>query len=322
VGEGWINSDIKRTPEIDLVADITKGLPVDANSIDYAVSVHALPELPYGDLVPALRELRRVLKVGGVLRLVLPDLARAIDAYRAGDEDYFHLVAGRASTPGGRLITQMLWYGYSRTLFTTDFCAELLDKAGYVDIVQCQAHQTASEFDQIVELDNREGESFYIEATKPGRRRRPAWRVYNPPSAMTASFEVLQVSLMGQEHGDGKLEAAHLDAPVAGTRVEDGSLSVVGWVVGGRARVIEVEVVSDDKVVANAPVDVPRPGVAERFTGVAGADAAGFALNLEPSGSGVSELSLVAVLEDGSRSAIATIGVEVTRRGMLSRLFS
>jgi hypothetical protein len=322
VGEGWINSDVKDTPEVDLVADIKQGLPLDANSIDYAVSVHALPELPYGDLLPALAEIRRVLKAGGVLRLVLPDLGRAIDAYVAGDEGYFHLVADDATTPGGRLITQMLWYGYSRTLFTVDFCAELLAKAGFVNIALCEAHRTASEFREIVELDNRETESFYVEATKPGRGSSPFWRVYTRRSKMTATFEVLDVSLTGQGDGKGDLEAAHLDAPVAGMRVEDGPLRVVGWVVGDRARIREVEVVSDHKVVGKAPVDVPRPGVAERFTGVAGADTAGFDLKLEPSGKGVSELLVTAVLEDGSRSAIGTIRVDVTRRGVLSRIFS
>jgi predicted SAM-dependent methyltransferase len=321
VGDGWINSDIKEAPEIDLVADIKKGLPLDANSIDYAVSVHALPELSYSDLIPALGEIRRVLKPAGVLRLVLPDLRRAIDAYMAGDDRYFHLVAKDTTTPGGRLITQMLWYGYSRTLFTADFSAELLQKAGYVNIVLCEAHQTASEFPEIVELDNREAESFYVEATKPGHRPRPFWRVYNGRSTMMTTSEVLDVSLTGQG-GDGEdLEAAHLDGPVAGMRVEDGPLRVVGWVVGDRARVREIEVVSDHKVIGKAPVDVPRPGVAEQFAGVAGADTAGFDLKLQPSGRGVSELLVTAVFDDGSRSAIGTIRVDVTRRGMLSRLF-
>jgi hypothetical protein len=104
-------------------------------------------------------------------------------------------------------------------------------------------------------------------------------------------------------------------------RVEDGPLRVVGWVVGERALVREIEIVSEHKVVGKAPVDVPRPGVADRFAGTAGADAAGFDLKLEPSGRGVSELLVSAVLDDGSRSAIGTIRVDVTRRGMLSRLF-
>lgn len=321
VGEGWINSDIKEAPGIDLVADIKEGLPLDTDSVDYAVSVHALPELPYGELLPALEEIRRTLKEGGVLRLVLPDLRRAIDAYLAEDEQYFHLVAKDSTTPGGRLITQMLWYGYSRSLFTADFSAELLQKAGFVDVVLCEAHQTASEFPGIVELDNREAESLYVEGTHPGGGTRSFRRVYNRRLTMMATSEVLDVSLAGQEGGGGDLKAAHLDGPVAGMRIEDGPLRVVGWVVGDRAAVREIEVVSEHKIVGRALVDIPRPGVADRFTGVAGADKAGFDLKLEPNGRGISELLVTAVLDDGSRSAIGTIRVDVTRRGMLSRLF-
>jgi hypothetical protein len=286
-----------------LVADVIEGLPLDANSIDYAVSVHALPELPYGELVPALAEIRRVLKPGGVLRLVLPDLELAIDAYRAGDERYFELVAKDATSPGGRLITQLLWYGYSRTLFTADFSVELLEKAGYVNVAICQAHRTASEFPEIVELDNRESESLYVEATKPRRGGEASWRVYNRRSSMAAIFDVLDVSVVAQD-GAGGLGAAHLDAPTAGAHMEERPLRIVGWVVGEQA-----------------PVNVPRPGVAERFDGVEGADAAGFELELEPSGKGVSELLLTAVLDDGSRSSIGTVRVDVARRGVLSRLF-
>ena len=70
---GWINSDIKDTPGVDVACDIRDGLPLETDSIDYVSSIHALPEIPYGDLVGALGELRRVLKPGGVLRLGLPD---------------------------------------------------------------------------------------------------------------------------------------------------------------------------------------------------------------------------------------------------------
>jgi hypothetical protein len=103
--------------------------------------------------------------------------------------------------------------------------------------------------------------------------------------------------------------------------VENAPLRIVGWAVGARSPVREVEVVSEHKIVGKAPVEIHRPGVADRFKGVAGADAAGFDLKLEPGGRGVSELLVTAVLEDGSRSAIGTIRVDVTRRGVLSRLF-
>jgi predicted SAM-dependent methyltransferase len=164
---GWINSDRADFKGIDIVADILEGLPIESNSIDYAVSNHALPEIAYPNLVPTLEELRRVLKAGGVLRLELPDLEKAIRAYVAGETEYFHLIPDEdANTIGGKLVTQMTWYGWSRSLFTHDFTEELLMKAGFSRVNRCSYLQTASPFPEIVELDSREGESLYLEAIK------------------------------------------------------------------------------------------------------------------------------------------------------------
>jgi predicted SAM-dependent methyltransferase len=163
---GWINSDILDHPDIQLVCDIRDGLPLETDSINYAVSIHTLPEIPYPDLVPALRELRRVLKPGGVLRLSLPDLDRAITAYRNGERDYFLIPDDEVHSIAGKMIVQMIWYGHSRTLFTGEFIEELLLKAGFSKVDRCAFHQTASPFPQIVRLDDREGESLFVEATK------------------------------------------------------------------------------------------------------------------------------------------------------------
>jgi predicted SAM-dependent methyltransferase len=163
---GWLNSDIKSTPGIDIVADVRVGLPLASDSIDYIASIHALPELPYADLVPALTELRRVLKPGGVLRLGLPDLDRGIAAYQRGDPDYFHVPDEDARTLGGKFVTQMIWYGYSRTLFVHDFAEEVLERAGFSRVELCSYQQTASPWPEIVELDNRELESMFVEGFK------------------------------------------------------------------------------------------------------------------------------------------------------------
>jgi predicted SAM-dependent methyltransferase len=163
---GWINSDIKEDPTVDISCDILDGLPLEEGSIDYVVSIHALPELRYPDLVPALMELRRVLAPGGVLRLALPDLDRAIEAYRAGDRDYFLIPDEDARSAGAKFITQMLWYGYSKTLFTFDFIAELLGRAGFAEVRRCEFQQTHSPYPEIVSLDNRREESLFVEARK------------------------------------------------------------------------------------------------------------------------------------------------------------
>ena len=157
---------MKQGPGVDIACDIRRGLPLESESIDYAVSIHALPEVPYPDLVPVLVELHRVLKPGGVLRLGLPDLEKGIQAYLRGDRDYFLIPDEDARSIGGKLVVQMIWYGYSRTLFTPDFIEEFLHKAGFSKVTHCQYRKTSSRFPEIVELDNREPESLFVEATK------------------------------------------------------------------------------------------------------------------------------------------------------------
>ena len=164
--EGWINSDIKDEPGVNLVASILDGLPLETDSIDYAVSIHALPEMHYANLIPVLQELRRVLKPGGVLRLSLPDLDKGIAAYQRGDRDYFLIPDEEAKSAGAKFIVQMLWYGYSKLLFTRDFIEEMLLKAGFASVTHCAFKQTASGWPEILDLDNREHESLFVEAVK------------------------------------------------------------------------------------------------------------------------------------------------------------
>jgi predicted SAM-dependent methyltransferase len=164
---GWVNSDIAAHPGVDVVADIRAGLPLPSGAFDYAVSIHALPELPYGDLGRALSELRRVLRAGGVLRLGLPDMDKAVQAYLAKDVDYFFVIPDEhAQSLSGKMIVQLLWHGVSRSMFTLEFATELLVNAGFRTVHPCDFRQTRSEFPGITELDNRELESFFLEATK------------------------------------------------------------------------------------------------------------------------------------------------------------
>jgi predicted SAM-dependent methyltransferase len=163
---GWINCDIKDGPGIDVSCDIRDGLPLEDSSFDYIASIHALPELPYPDLEPSLVELRRVLKPGGPLRLGLPDLDKAIRAYLDGNAGYFLIPDDDARSLGGKLIVQMTWYGYSKSMYTFDFAEELLYRAGFRRVVRCEYKQTASEHAEIVALDDRERESLFVEAFK------------------------------------------------------------------------------------------------------------------------------------------------------------
>jgi len=162
--EGWINTNLEPGPGVDLVGDIKDGLPLPSDSIAYIASMHALVELPYLQIVPALKELRRVLVPGGVLRLGLPDLDKAVAAYVAGDRDYFTIPDSETPSLAGKFVVQMTWYGTNLMMFNVEFAREMLERAGFGDVVRCEYRQTASEYSEIVELDNRPRESLFVEA--------------------------------------------------------------------------------------------------------------------------------------------------------------
>jgi predicted SAM-dependent methyltransferase len=163
---GWFNSDIRPGEAVDHVGDIRDGLPLAAASVEYAVTMHGLQDLSVRDLTPALGELHRVLKPGGLLRVSVPDLDRAIRAYLDGDRGYFYIRDEEASSLGGKLSYQMTWYGSVRSLFTFDFLEELLLKAGFREVHRCAFGQTRSPDPAITALDNRPRESLFVEAVK------------------------------------------------------------------------------------------------------------------------------------------------------------
>ena len=69
---GWVNVDNQPYPGVDRVLDVTKGLPF--RNADYIFAEHFIEHIPYPDAINLLRECRRVLRDGGVLRLSTPNL--------------------------------------------------------------------------------------------------------------------------------------------------------------------------------------------------------------------------------------------------------
>lgn len=75
--DGFINTDLRtewkgKVYKLDQQLDISKSWPFEDNSVDGIVSMHVLHQLYWRDLVFALREAYRVLKVGGVMRSGVP----------------------------------------------------------------------------------------------------------------------------------------------------------------------------------------------------------------------------------------------------------
>jgi hypothetical protein len=207
----------------------------------------------------------------------------------------------------------MLWYGYSRSLFTADFAAELLERSGFAKVQECSYKTTQSEFEQIVDLDNRRDESLFIEARRGPDRPDAQSGPYNPGVADDPSLQIVEMahSTPNDElHGHYRVEQ------------DDSTLQLVGWVLGVNAQVVGVEVLSGSEVVASASPVVERPDIAEAFPDLPGVDTCGFQLAIEPSGRGRSRLELRATLEDGRQAPLGEIEVMTSpgrRKGLFRR---
>lgn len=70
----WINVDMNSQYDDVIKCDITKGLPFEDKSIDAVYSSHVLEHLKEHQVEAVMREINRVLKPKGILRLAVPNL--------------------------------------------------------------------------------------------------------------------------------------------------------------------------------------------------------------------------------------------------------
>lgn len=88
---GWVNIDA--FPGGDLVLDLRRGLPFLDNSAQFIFHEHFLEHLDYYLEVPEfLAECHRVLKPGGTMRIVVPDVETFVAAYQQRAMDWFQQV--------------------------------------------------------------------------------------------------------------------------------------------------------------------------------------------------------------------------------------
>jgi len=70
--EGYINIDIDNFFKVDIVRDITKGLPFDDSSVDEIFTEHCLEHISPDDIHFVFREMHRVCKPGAKIEIIVP----------------------------------------------------------------------------------------------------------------------------------------------------------------------------------------------------------------------------------------------------------
>lgn len=77
----WINVDFQSDKRAVIPMNIIEGLPFETSTFELIYCSHFIEHLHLDDAVKVLKEARRVLKPGGVIRLVLPDLEEIASEY-------------------------------------------------------------------------------------------------------------------------------------------------------------------------------------------------------------------------------------------------
>jgi predicted SAM-dependent methyltransferase len=78
--DGWLNTDIELIPKV-MRMDATEPFPFAENTFQYVYNEHMIEHVPHQKGARMLQECYRVMRGGGVIRVVTPNLAAIIGLY-------------------------------------------------------------------------------------------------------------------------------------------------------------------------------------------------------------------------------------------------
>lgn len=152
-------------------ADVVRGIPVPDASVDVLYTSHMLEHVDRYEAGMFLAEAKRVLKIGGVLRVVVPDLRMLVESYIAhGDADAF-VLATLLAVPKPRGILQRIKVAtiggrHHHWMYDAHSLCMLLSKYGFKETATLGPGETRITNYGALNLYERHEESIYVEAVR------------------------------------------------------------------------------------------------------------------------------------------------------------
>lgn len=167
--EGWVNVDLAPDGSTDLLADCARALPFADGSIAFIHSEDLIEHLDRDGGRRLLDECFRVLRPGGVMRLLTPDL-RALVArvYRRRESPHLRWCAAELSADGPceALNMHLRMNGEHRFVYDEELLRRDLGRLGFS---VSRVRWNASRHRELRWLDLRDfGLNLFLEATKGG----------------------------------------------------------------------------------------------------------------------------------------------------------
>lgn len=161
--------------------DIVRGLPLEPSSVDAVYASHVLEHLARRDVESALTNTYKLLRSGGIFRLVVPDIEwRAVRYVRdrgegtcsAADAFIESCNIGSKHMPKGFLGRLRATYGHTGHRWMYDFrsMSTLLSQAGFVDVRRCTMGDSGDAMFDAVEAKDRFFEMGELELALQARK--------------------------------------------------------------------------------------------------------------------------------------------------------
>lgn len=160
--EGWCNVDLARPGrKLDLRWDLRRGLPFPDATVGAVFSEHLFEHIPLPGSLALLKECRRVMSSGGVIRIGVPDLERYILAYIGKDSIIDEVRPDRPSR--AIALNEIFYFHRHRTMYDYETLALLLGEAGFIHVKHCQSG--GGNLNPQPDSVQRRPETLYVEAT-------------------------------------------------------------------------------------------------------------------------------------------------------------
>ena len=124
--ETFTNIDCLKTDAVDIVDDISTLCSVQDKSADLIYACHCLEHFGRNETLDVLKVWGSKLKIGGILRVAVPDFDSVVKIYQKNKnlQEILGLVCGG----------QRNEYDYHKTIFNFESLSKLLNEAGFVKI--------------------------------------------------------------------------------------------------------------------------------------------------------------------------------------------
>jgi predicted SAM-dependent methyltransferase len=171
--DGWVNIDLMKLRNVSFTFDTRRKLPFKNNTVSRIRIEHFFEHIDKSYEAPALLdECKRVMQDGAVLRIVVPDIEKFINAYIKNDKaDWKTLGYDINTLPKGFdtkvAILNHIFRQDGEHKYAYDFEAlsYILSKHGFKNITRQQYRQSLDEW-LVDDQQNHSNHSLYVDCTK------------------------------------------------------------------------------------------------------------------------------------------------------------